>query len=37
MPQVHVPALTAEYARLLGRLMELSGVDAIRSWSADET
>ena len=37
MPQVHVPALTAEYARLLGRPMELSGVDAIRSWSADET
>lgn len=37
MPQVRIPALTAEYARLLGRLRELAGVDQIRTWQADET
>jgi (p)ppGpp synthase/HD superfamily hydrolase len=37
MPQVGVPALTAEYSRLLGRLQNLANVDTIRIWTADET
>lgn len=36
MPKVEVPALTAEYARLLTRLMQLAGVDEIATWQADE-
>lgn len=37
MPQVPVPALTAEYARLLGRLKDLARVGEIRIWAADES
>ena len=37
LPQVRVPALIAEYSRLLGRLQNLANVDTIRIWTADET
>ena len=36
MPQVAVPALSAEYTRLLERLKQLAQVDRIRIWQADE-
>ena len=36
MPQVAVPALSAEYTRLLQRLKQLAQVDRIRIWQADE-